>query len=180
MHGIVFSELKKYVVAKLGGPAWNTLLEKSNLAGKTYLPNQAYPDAEALQLVGTASQVTGTPVPKLLEDFGEFIAPDLMQMYRSQIGPTWKTLDLLQNTEDIIHRAVRLKIPDAKPPQLRSRRPTPERVVIEYTSARRMCGLARGIIRGVSQHYKESVDINDDKCMLKGDPRCEISVTLKK
>ena len=77
-----------------------------------------YPDSEVLQLVTTASRITGMPVRGILMDFGEFIAPDLLQMYGGVINPAWKTLDVIENTENEIHNVVRLYNRDAHPPEL--------------------------------------------------------------
>src|SRR5688500_2403354 len=106
MHGIIFSELKKYIDARLGGSPWNDLLRDSEIGPKLYLATQAYPDEEVMSIVTTASRNTNTPVPAILEDFGEFIAPDLLGMYRTLVMKEWRTLDILEHTEETIHRVV--------------------------------------------------------------------------
>jgi len=55
MHGIIFSELKKYVDERLGGAAWGALLEKAGMSGRIYMPVQEYPDADAVKLVATVA-----------------------------------------------------------------------------------------------------------------------------
>ncbi len=178
MHGVIFLELKSYVGAKLGASAWDTLLEKAGLAGKIYLPVKEYPDAEALSLVTTACAITGQQPGPLLEDFGEYIVPDLLQFYGGQLDPAWKTLDVIENTEETIHKVVRRRNPGAKPPELRCERTSPREVLIRYSSGRRMCGVAKGISKGLATHFGESVLVKESTCMLKGDPECLISVRL--
>ncbi len=51
MHGIIFSELRKYAEAKHGSGTWSALLKQANLGNKVYLPLQEYPDAEVVALV---------------------------------------------------------------------------------------------------------------------------------
>jgi hypothetical protein len=174
MHGIIFSELQKYVEAKHSPEVWRTLLKESDIGNRLYVPFQTYPDQEAL--VATASRLTGQPAGAILEDFGEFIAPDLMNLYRSLVEPSWKTLDFLERTEETIHRVVRLKNPGAEPPELKVSRAAPNEVIITYTSPRKMCGVAKGIARGVARHYNENVTITESACMLRGHPKCLISV----
>lgn len=178
MHGIIFSELQKYVEAKHGPDVWKTLLKEAAIGNRLYVPFQTYPDQEALALVTTASRLTGQPASAILEDFGEFIAPDLMSLYRSLVDPRWKTLDFLERTEETIHRVVRLKNTGAQPPELKVSRAAPDEVIITYTSARRMCGVAKGIARGVAHHYGETVTITESACMLRGHPKCLISVKI--
>ena len=176
MHGIIFSELQKYVETKHSPEVWKTLLKESDIGNRLYVPFQTYPDQEAVALVTTASKLTGQPAGAILEDFGEFIAPDLMNLDRSLVDPGWKTLDFLERTEETIHRVVRLKNAGAEPPELKVSRTAPNEVLITYASARRMCGVAKGIARGVARHYNETVTITESACMLRGHPKCLISV----
>lgn len=178
MHGLLFSELKKFVVARLGAEAWNKLLAEAGLAAKIYMPTQTYNDEELVRLVTTASKTTGIAVPDLEEAFGEFIAPELLKLYSAQINPAWKTLDVIEKTESFVHRAVRLKVPGADPPRLATTRPRPDEVILEYTSARRLCPVAIGIIKGTARTLNETVELRQDECMLRGDARCLITTRL--
>jgi predicted hydrocarbon binding protein len=179
MHGIIFSELKKYVDTKLGADAWTGLLQAAGLRTKIYMPIQAYPDQEAVALVSAAAKMTGQPVDGVLQSFGEFIAPDLLRMYGALLKKGWKTLDILENTEETIHRVVRSQNPGADPPQLQCARQSATALVVTYTSDRRMCGVAKGIIRGIAAHLGEKVVVSESTCMLQGGTKCEISVRLE-
>jgi hypothetical protein len=175
MHGLIFSELQKYVAAKHGDKTWSVLLEKAGLGKKMYLPVQEYPDSDGVRLVSTASSLTGRSVPQILEDFGEFIAPDLIAMYRHLLKPEWKTLDVIEYTEGTVHAVVRVQNPGAKPPELKTKRPGPDQVLLTYTSPRQMCALAIGIGKGLAKHFKETLTVTELQCMHKGATSCEIS-----
>jgi hypothetical protein len=179
MHGIILSELRKYVDTKIGGDAWARLLQEAGLKMTLYMPIQAYPDQEAVALVSAAAKITGQPVDGVLQGFGEFIAPDLLRMYGSLIKREWKTLDILEHTEETIHRVVRSQNPGADPPRLQCARLSATVLVITYASKRRMCGVAKGIVRGIAVELGEKVVISESTCMLKGGTRCEISVRLE-
>ena len=179
MHGIIFWELKKYVDTKFGGDTWQRLLQEAGLGSRIYTTLQEYPDEEAVAIVGAASRATGQEASAILEDFGEFIVPDLVSMFKAMIKPEWKTLDLIENTEEVIHKAVRVQNPGAKPPRLQCSRPSANEVVINYASPRKMCAVARGIAKGVAKHYNEEVTIFEPRCMLKGSPSCEIRVRIQ-
>jgi hypothetical protein len=177
MHGTIFVELQKYVQTKLGTEAWMTLRREAGITrNEPYDPFQSYPDEEVGALVGTASRITGTPAQALLEDFGEFIAPDLLDMYWGVIAPEWRTLDVLEHTEKTIHDVVRLNHAGATPPYLHASRNAPDEVTILYTSPRRLCSVAKGITRGIARHYEETVTIEDPRCMLRGDDDCLLVV----
>lgn len=176
MHGTIFAELQKYVGAKLGPEAWPKLLAEAGLAERRYQPFEEYPDAEAGQLVATASRLTGLPAAAILEDFGEFIAPDLLEMYWAAIQPEWKTLDVIEHTERAIHTVVRLKNPGARPPHLRAERTGPDEVLVTYESERRMCRVAVGIAKGLARHFGERIEVDQPTCMSDGSPACLIRV----
>jgi predicted hydrocarbon binding protein len=50
------------------------------------------------------------------------------------------------------------------------------RVLVTYTSERKLCAVAKGIIQGIASHFQERVVIRERECMLKGAPACLISV----
>jgi len=174
MHGIIFSELEKYTDKKLGAGAWKKLVAEAGLGTKTYLVTSSYPDTEAVALITTASRITNLPVPAILEDFGAFIVPSLLSLYKPLVKKDWKTLDLIEHTEETIHKVVRLQNPGAAPPALIVKRLSPREVVITYTSQRKMCGIAKGI----AAHFHEKITIGETTCMLRGDPSCVIAVKL--
>jgi predicted hydrocarbon binding protein len=178
MHGLIFAQLKKYVDGRLGASAWESLLSKAGLAGKLYMPVSTYPDAEVVALVAAASASTGLEPDAILQDFGEFIAPDLLRMYGSLLPKEWRTLDILEHTEETIHRVVRTQNRGADPPHLVAKRSSETEVVINYTSARRMCGIAKGIVRGIAAQRGESITLSETTCMLRGGTRCELVVRL--
>lgn len=180
MYGLIFMGLRKYVDANLGANKWNNLLTESGIGSKIYSYNSEYQDHEAVALVSMVSKLTGKTVPAILEEFGEFITPELFNMYRLLIKPEWRTLDLIEHTEETIHKTVRMKNPGAKPPELKVSRLNPNEVVITYSSQRKMCGIAKGIAKGVAKHYREQLSIVEPSCMLRGDANCKISIKVAK
>jgi len=71
---------------------------------------------------------------------------------------------------------VRHRNPGARPPELRCQRVGPDEVVVVYSSARKMCAVAKGIARGMARHFQETVAVNESACMLVGAKECPISV----
>jgi heme-NO-binding protein len=100
MHGIVFSELQKFVVSKHAHAGWKAVTEKAGLAHKVYLAAGQYPDSEIVSLVTAASAITGQEPSQIVEAFGEFIAPALLKMYGHLLKPTWKSLDVIEQRRE--------------------------------------------------------------------------------
>ncbi len=175
MHGIIHSELKRFVVARHGAGVWNELLKQAGLERATYLASEQYADDEASRIVATASRMTNLPTVAILEDFGEYIAPHLLEIYEPLIDPSWRTLDVIERTEGTIHSVVRLKNPAAHPPELKVRRIGPDEVELTYDSPRKMCSVAKGIGKGLGKHFGETIRISESSCMLRGAASCVIS-----
>jgi len=177
VHGVIFIEFKKFVDQNSGGDSWGTMLAESGLAGKLYTPLQEYPDNEIAMLIATAAGITGKEFESLLTEFGEFMVPDLLALYRRQIDPSWSVMDLLSRVEGTIHNVVRLRNPGASPPQLLINRAGANRVIIYYTSPRKLCALGIGLVAGIGKAYKASLKVEETTCMLRGDDKCTIEIT---
>jgi len=177
MHGLIFIELKKYVETKFDSATWEKLLEKAGQKHQLYLAATVYPDSDILKLVTTACEMTGLTANAVLEDFGRFIAPDLVEQYKFLINPNWGLLDFLANTEETIHKIVRFH-KGVTPPRLVTTRVAADKLVITYTSQRKMCALLKGIVKGAADLYKEDATVLESRCMLRGDPECSVTVQV--
>jgi hypothetical protein len=176
MHGIILTELQKFVTQHHGGEAWTEILNRAGLRNSIYLPSTTYPDSDVVAIVGAASQMTGMPAAQLLEAFGEALVPGLIHTYGRLVKHGWKTLDLIEHTEGTMHTVVRRQNPGAEPPRLRCRRVSAGEVIITYTSERKLCAVAKGIVRGIASHFQQRIIIRESECMLKGASACTISV----
>lgn len=177
MHGLFFLEFKRHVMNSMGADTWNSLVKQTGLQDQIFLPDQVYPDPQFQALLEAAAN--GDDPDTLHEvqvTFGRSIAPRLLHMYGTQINPAWDALDVVENAETTIHRVVRLRDPQADPPRLRSVRTSPNEVVIHYDSPRRLCGVAVGIAQGVSNHYEEEMEIEEEGCTVRGDGASKIHV----
>ena len=90
MHGIIHSELKKFIAAVHGPAAWQAVLDEAGLQDQAYQPTGTYPDQDAFAIIKAAAKVTATPAETILESYGEFLAPTLMRMFQALIGPNGK------------------------------------------------------------------------------------------
>jgi predicted hydrocarbon binding protein len=174
MHGVVFGEMERFVAEKYGQEQWTALLNKAGLDNRIYLAMNEYPDAEIVALVTSAAEMTGLESGAVLESFGEFIAPALIKLYGHLLKPTWRTLDVIGNTERAVHTVVRVKNPGARPPLLKTQRQSEDCVVLIYHSARKMCSFAIGIARGLAKHFREEISVHETECMNKGASSCVI------
>ena len=179
MYGLIFAELKKYAEKTFGEGTWPELLNAAGIERRVFLNVNEYPDEEAVALLKAAAERSQQSAADMQGDFGRFIAADLVQVYGPMLKPEWNTLDLIVNTEGMIHELIRRKNPEAKPPTLGCSRESTDEVLISYSSPRRMCSFAKGLVHGVAEHYGERVTVTESSCMERGDPTCSIWVKLE-
>jgi hypothetical protein len=176
MHGVILAALQKLAEATFGGKAGGAWSPQAPLGPKTSWATQDSPDREVVALGPAAATLTGTPAGVLLAAFGAFRVPDVRRRFQMSITPQWRTLDVLEPTKQTIHKAVRLKTPGANPPALVGRRTSPEEVVIQAASPRKLCPVANGIGRGVAKHDQEPSVLTEPRGMVTGSPSCTIVV----
>lgn len=176
---MIHTALQKYVESAFGADTWKTLLKRAGLEDVIFTPLGTYPDAQLVALVTEAEALSGTPATTLLEGFGEFLVPTYLSLYGSLLKPEWRTLEVLENTEETVHRVVRMRNAGAEPPRLHVRRIAKDEVELTYDSARKLCAVARGIARGVAKQFEESLQVRDRSCMLRGDPACVITFRVR-
>lgn len=180
MHGLIFFFLQKFAdslavrlssTAALGGSPTGSAAIRDRT-----LPSGVYPDADAVALLGTIAAARSEPLGDTVTAFGEFLAPHLVKVAGTLVDPAWRTLDLVEHTEELIHAMVRTTQPGAEPPVLEAARIAPQELHLIYTSRRRLCRLATGLLRGLARHYGETVEIEEPSCLLRGDPFCSFVI----
>lgn len=102
--------------------------------------------------MSTASDMTGTPAEARLEELGCFIVPDLLKIFGHMMPTAWKTLDVPEYTEWVMHKAVRVSHPGATPPSLVIKGDKNE-ITIRDAFRRKRGSLGVGIIRGIGDHF---------------------------
>ena len=168
--------LRRHVTDAHGREVWDALLDGAGAPGRLYTSLSDYPDDELAALVRTAAAQLGTDRATVLRDFGRSLVKDLVQTYGSLISTTWTCFDLLEHTEATIHEVVRARHPSATPPVLKVIRRGPESVAITYSSDRRLCALAQGIVLGVGDHYRTPLQVHETSCRLRGARDCTLEV----
>lgn len=186
MHGLIFFYIQKFAATLAttsstvaSQPALRSTLQAAVIEGSAgYLPAGTYPDEEAVKLLQSIADTLGEPLETVLGRFGEFLAAHLIRVAGPLVDSAWRTLDLLEHTEQLIHGVIRTTRPGAEPPVLEAVRVGPAELHLVYASRRRLCVLAAGLVRGVARHYGETVVIEEPGCMLRGDPFCSFVIRL--
>ena len=176
MHGLIMNQLRLFTQSTGQSGDWDRVCQLSGIPTGNYKLAENYADDQTFAVIGHLCEIRRISSQSLLEEFGEFIVPALIRIYGALLNPDWNILEILENTEAVIHCVVRARALGSSPPVLDTTRISETEVHVLYRSPRQLCALARGIIRGIAVQLGESVLIQDLKCMHLGDPECVISV----
>lgn len=176
MHGSMFVLLKRFIEGIYDYSTWIKLLEATGLNGSVYTMHEMYPTSDLFAIVSKASETTGISSYHLMEQFGEFLVPDLLLIYNKYIHPDWRTYDMLLNTEASMHGAVKKLDSRTSPPLLLVTKKGSKQLIVDYYSKRRMAGVAVGIIKGIAGYYNERDKVAVTRLTAADEERVQIKV----
>jgi serine/threonine protein kinase len=180
MHGLICFQIKRFVECGHGSQVWHDLERELGLSDQVFLPTEEHSDVEMLALLTAFGSITGQSLDATLEEFGRFLAPELVSIYSVMFRPERSTLALLAVTEDVIHRVIRLRQPSAAPPVIKCLWRVENEMELIYSSPRKMCALAKGIVKGIADCFGETISIVDRACVKQGDPYCCLGIQVSR
>lgn len=178
MKGIVFNLLEEIVATQYGEDTWDDLLDDTGLDG-SYTSLGNYADEDLMRLVAAASARLELPADDVVRWFGRNATPIFKRQYPELFTPHNSTLPFVLTLNEIIHPEVRKLYPGADVPVFDFDTSSDDVLVMSYSSARKLCAFAEGLLQGAGDVFGEEVAISQPTCMNRGDERChlEISVT---
>lgn len=156
MHGSIFVFLKRYVEGTYDYSTWVKIMESTGINRTGYQMQEMYPTQELAKIVGAVSTISGKTPHAVQEEFGTFLVPDLLMIYKRYIKPGWGTFDMLLHTEVSMHGAVRSQDNRSNPPRLSVNKVSPKLLIIDYYSKRRMASVGIGIVKGIASYFNEA------------------------
>ena len=157
MHGSIFVFLKRFVENSYDYSTWKNIMESTGINHEGgYQMQEVYPTEEIYKIAGAYSALSGKSPYEVQEQFGSFLAPDLLMIYKKYINPSWRTFEMLLNAEDHMHGAVRKNDSRTTPPRLSVNKVSNKLIIIDYYSKRRMAGIAIGIVKGIAAYFDEA------------------------
>ena len=160
MLGLVFTEFMEMVEQIYSLDMVDDLIDENELStGGAYTSVGTYELSELVSLVVSLSEKTGTPVPQLLEAFGQHLMKQFVRKYPAFFDEVNNSFDFLTKVHDHIHVEVKKLYSNAELPSISVTSMDPQSARVEYRSSRALGDLAQGLIKGVAVHYNEQVDV---------------------
>ena len=177
MKGVVFNLLEEIVSRDYGEEAWDDLLDAAGVEG-VYTSLGGYPDEDLPALVVAASATLEMPADDIVRWFGREALPLLAGSYPEFFEPHDSARPFILTLNDIIHPEVRKLYPGADVPVFDFDASSDQVLVMGYSSPRKLCSFAEGLIEGAADHYGEAVSIEQPECMKEGDPKCILEISM--
>lgn len=179
MNGAVFLTLKNMIIESHDEAAWQTLVTRvAPECGGNYEANKSYPDSEAVAYIGAVAELLNSSISDVTEVFGQYLFSALNRMSPSYTAAAGSLFEFLQTIEPVIHREIRAGSAKNSLPVITVRKLSDGSLLMRYTSPRKLCFLAEGLIRGASKHYDEAIELTHAKCLHRGDYCCELGIKL--
>lgn len=177
MQGMIFTAFADMVIKQQGMQGWNQVLEQCQPAsGGSYTSGQQYDDGELIGMVQHLSDTTGIPIDTLLQAFGEFLFPRLMENSPEEVKKAADLRRFLLLIDSVIHAEVKRVHPDAYLPTFTYDDSHPNQLIMYYTSRRQLCAVAGGLIRGAATYFNEPITLSQPQCTHHGAKHCQFVV----
>ncbi|MEM7431063.1 MAG: heme NO-binding domain-containing protein [Pseudomonadota bacterium] len=178
MKGIVFNIFSDLVNDEFGMEVWDQLIDQTEPESMAiYTSTEIYPDEELVAYVTELSRITGAEAPALIRAFGKYmmhrfkgVHPEFME------GQTAKSM--LEGVHDVIHVEVKKLHPDTLLPTFEYESSGDDQLTMIYTSPRKLCHLAEGLIEGTGEVFGEAITIDHTECMHDGADSCRLELTF--
>jgi hypothetical protein len=112
-----------------------------------------------MEVVGNACKVLGLSVTQAADAFGDYwvnsYAPKIYSVYFNRHK---KAIDFIKGMEQV-HKETTQAIPNAHPPRFEFKDIDARTVLVTYKSARNMIDFYIGLVKGVANRFKTSIDI---------------------
>ena len=177
MHGVIFQLLQQFIEKKLGQGAWAGVAQSAGLQFKVYLATSPYPDEEARALLDALAQKTTEDFNAIVEAFGRFVVPNFISSYAHRLDPSWRTLEVIEEADKIIKELVTAEsFVGTTLPKLKCRRKSSNLLIVNYEEPKELCAFVAGLIKGLGEHFDETITVNEVTCQISTGGSCQFLV----
>ena len=181
MLGLVPKVLMDWVSSVYGPETALTIRERAGCSSELeFRINEVYEDELWRRLVIASIEVLEYSPDRLEEEYAHYFLKDAQKRW-----PAW--FKMSKNAREFLerHPAVHNNFADAvRDPESRERikdkfriEKLGDRIITHYRSPNRHCHLYVSLAKEVLLLYGEQANIEETKCLKRGDPECEISIS---
>lgn len=168
MKGIVFTEFLAMVEEKFGYETVDEIISKSDLPNDgAYSAVGTYKHQELVRMVVALHEKSGIPIPDLIRTYGNYFFNVLESNYGAFFERVPNLFAFLQSIHGHIHVEVKKLYPEAELPAFEVVELTEQKMVMIYSSERKLSDFAEGLLENAASYFNEKVTIK--KSFIKDD-----------
>ena len=177
MKGIIFNLLEEFIVDGWGADRFEKIFEQCPIHTQLpYVGPGSYADANMLAIIDKTTAELGIGTAEALRSFGRFAFPKLADKFSVFVREHQHPKPFLMTLDGVIHEEVRKRFADSNPPRVSFIDPAPDRLILTYTSRRRMCPFFVGLVEGSGDFFRVPIALAQTECTTEGAPSCEFSL----
>jgi len=160
MKGVIVACLREVVVDGFGEDKWEAVLDRAGMpTDTTYLPIADVDDAQVMDLVQHTCDVLGITQQQAADAFGRQWACEYApKMYGAYFMGINSAKEFLLKLDDI-HVSTTRALLNARPPRFDYEDVDQNTLIMEYKSQRSLMPFFVGLVRGLAEHYDETVQV---------------------
>ncbi|WP_239642784.1 heme NO-binding domain-containing protein [Shewanella sp. POL2] len=171
--------LEDMVVAQCGMSVWNDLLEKHAPKDRVYVSAKSYAESELFSIVQDVAQRLNMPIQDVVKAFGQFLFNGLASRHAGVVEHFEDFTSLVMGIHDVIHLEVNKLYHEPSLPNITGQHLSDNQIALRYSSPRRLCFCAEGLLFGAAEHFKQKIQITHDTCMHTGADHCMLIIELQ-
>ncbi len=177
MKGAVFIALNEFIEEQYGIELWEKLLDdvKPKCEG-IFTSTEDYPDEEVRKFIAAISSRTELSPEDVTRIFGRFLFDELNKKFPIFTKISSDLFSFLESIENVIHKEVRKLYDNTSLPLITPLRRSDTVLELEYSSPRKLCLLAEGLVEGAAAHFGERIQLSHPRCMHRGAASCLLVV----
>lgn len=173
MKGVIFKHFEAFVCENFGEAVFEEILETAQLQTEgPFVGPETYPDADLFAMVGVATEKLGISVPDAVHAFGKDLYARLAKAVPMFVDDADDLKSFVKTIHSVIHVEVKKLFPGAETPHFHYEDTGPGRLVLHYTSSRKLCPLVRGLLEGAAESFGETLSLEETQCMHHGASSC--------
>lgn len=179
MKGLLFTEFMDMVEEVFSDEILDEIIDQADLPNNgAYTTVGTYDHEEIVRMVVTLSEKTTTPVPELLEAFGQYLLVQFIKGDPQFFDEAKDAFDFLSNIDGYIHVEVLKLYPDAQLPKFYHQQHSDKHLSTYYLSSRHFEDLAIGLIKGTLAHYEVPGRVTKSESQWQGKDAIKFDIQL--
>lgn len=179
MKGAIFIALNEMIEQEFGIEVWDELLEA--VAPKSqgiYTSTEDYDEQEIVDFVIAISEKINMPANDVKKLFGQFLFGELNRKYPIFTQLSKEYFPFLMSIHGVIHNEVQKLYNEPSLPTIQCEQIAQDTMEMIYSSPRKLCHLAEGLILGAGIHYGHDIKLTHDRCMHDNHDSCRIEIKI--